>query len=152
MHPVKHGVEEEKKPEGNKGTDGIIFTFIMKIQTLLRGKSVTVLVYLTFVNLGKEKLYLQSKSEGGIVGGLLTLAATTALHHKELSFVCSDKGNAKQKSDGFRRLPLAPAAEINDRDEPIHTHISAFGGSACLLSLADPAASTHSSSACSSCV
>lgn len=71
MHPVKHGVEEEKKPEGNKGTDGIIFTFIMKIQTLLRGKSVTVLVYLTFVNLGKEKLYLQSKSEGGIVGGSL---------------------------------------------------------------------------------
>lgn len=44
------------------------------------------------------------------MGGLLTPAATTALHHKEFSFVCSDKG----KTSGFRRLPPACRGSASD--------------------------------------
>lgn len=61
----------------------------------------------------------QQEGKGGVS---LTLTATAVSHHKDLSFVCSNKENSNQKTDGYRLLPLSPAAEINDRDKHAHTH------------------------------
>lgn len=45
------------------------------------------------------------------------VCAVAASHHKDLSFVCLNKGNSNQKTDCYGLLPLSPGREINDGDK-----------------------------------
>lgn len=74
----------------------------------------------------KREITSLTPQQGGIVGDLVTLTATAASHHRDPSFVCSNKENLNQKTDGFRLLPLSPAAEINDGDKHTHTQVSSL--------------------------
>lgn len=45
------------------------------------------------------------------------LSATAVSHHRDISFVCCNKENSNQKTDGHRLLPPSPGPEINARDK-----------------------------------
>lgn len=82
----------------------------------------------------ERRNYIFNASARKVGGGPLTLTATAVSHHKDLSFVCLNKENSNQKTDGYRLLPLSPAAEINDVDKHAHTQFPVSIVSAYLLS------------------
>lgn len=83
------------------------------------------LLCVTFL-LEKREITSSTPQQGGNVGDLVTLTATADSHHKDLSFVYSNKENLNQKTDRFRLLPLSPAGEINDRGKHTRTQVSSL--------------------------